>query len=1121
MLPDTVANLVKALHQHRLLEPGQWKEVATKLAGNYGEPKALARDLLQRGWLTPFQINLLFKGRGHELLLGSYVLLERLGEGGMGQVFKARQTKLGRIVALKVIRKERLTNPDAVRRFRREIESAAQLVHPNVVVAFDADQVEDTHFFAMEYVNGVDLAKRVKANGPLAVREACDLIRQAALGLQHAYERGLIHRDIKPANLLVTEQTNLLKVLDMGLARPNLESEDSAVSTLTQEGTVMGTPDYIAPEQARDAHKADIRSDLYSLGCTLYFLLTARVPFPGGTLTEKLLKHQMDTPTPLTELRPEVPPVVVDVVQCLMAKKPEDRLQTPGQLAEVLHEIVEGYAMLTAGQVSLRGTVRTGWVPASPTPTPMPGLEHTPVHLADPFADLGDTAIGSETPSKLKAAAREPAPVRVPLRTRLGNLAERTCGPLAQWLGLPPHKAWMLPAGAIVLLVLLLALLSLPRRLPSVERKGGDGKDPPEKKPLELPSPLDRLENSAIPEMERFTWMPPELVAVLGEHRGRHAGGLNHLALSPDGKTLASAGKDSKVCLWDTDTRRLRAVLTGHTAAVYATAFTPDGKMLLSAGADMMVRCWSLDGEPKEKSSVHRHTAAVKCLAVTPDGKTLISGGLDNLVILWDLSGVGPEMRSYIDDLEEPIQALGVCPPGKNLAVADGKTVRLYELAGGEPKLTATLKEPTGTVQALAFSEDGKTLAGGTQGSRLHFWDLGGAVPQERAKPLVTKGQVFGLHFYGNASLACASESPEITVYNLAKPKPGAGKKAITPGKSVLTALLTNEGRTLITGGQDATIRLWNIAGMAAEFGKTRLTGHPGASPALAFAPDGLLATAGGSFDQEIHLWSFSEPQPVFSGVLIPTSPVNVHALAFSRGGAYLAAGASNGLAVVWDMKNRKAERFALGGHTGTVVVAFAPDGKTLATGDSSKIRLFDLGDPKNPVVAEGHTAAITGLCYSPDGKRLASVSTDQTVVVWDLTIRPPRPKTYAGHTKAVACVQFSPDGQTLVSGGLDARARSWDQADGREYPDDRYSGHKAAVKSIAFSPDGNALATADDNGLLFVRDLHADRKKSYQFPAPISALAYAPDGRHLAVATANSAVYILRLSVFRGAAVA
>jgi serine/threonine protein kinase len=221
-----------------------------------------------------------------------------------------------------------------VRRFLREVQATAQLSHPNVIHAYDADAVNDTLFLVMEFVEGTDLAKLVKKQGPLPVAQACRYISQAARGLEHAYQRGLIHRDIKPHNLLLSRE-GFVKVLDLGLVRLREAAREPGCS-MTGSDCVMGTPDYIAPEQARDSHAADTRADLYSLGCTLYFLLSGRVPFPGGSLTEKLLRHNLDEPTPVEKLRPEVPAAVAAMVAKLMAKKPGDRYQTPTEAVAAL-----------------------------------------------------------------------------------------------------------------------------------------------------------------------------------------------------------------------------------------------------------------------------------------------------------------------------------------------------------------------------------------------------------------------------------------------------------------------------------------------------------------------------------------------------------------------------------------------------------------------------------------------------------------------------------------------------------------------------------------------------------------------------------------------------------------
>jgi len=378
---DTAVNLVDALRQIRLLEPEQLSELSRDLLPRFAEPRALAGELIRRGWLTPYQVNQLLQGRGSELLLGSYVLLERIGEGGMGQVFKAKNWKLGRLVALKLIRKERLASEDAVRRFHREIHAAAQLSHPHIIMAYDADEVNGTHFFAMEYAEGSDLAKLIKEQGPMPVAQACDCVRQAALGLQHAHERGMVHRDIKPHNLLLTKH-GVVKILDMGLARLRAGEEGEASAAMTQEGAVMGTPDYMAPEQAEESHTVDLRADLYSLGCTLYHLLTGTVPFPGGSLIQKLKKHQFEQPVPVEARRPDVPAAVAALVRKLMATRPEDRYQTPAELIRALEAL---------GSEDSR-TVASG-VPAGPAVTAM----HDTVNEALDFRPTDEAAQAMRT----------------------------------------------------------------------------------------------------------------------------------------------------------------------------------------------------------------------------------------------------------------------------------------------------------------------------------------------------------------------------------------------------------------------------------------------------------------------------------------------------------------------------------------------------------------------------------------------------------------------------------------------------------------------------------------------------------------------------------------------------
>lgn len=274
-----------------------------------------------------------------------YGIVGLIGRCGMGDVYKATHRKMERTVALKVINRGLVRKTEAVDRFHREVKAAAQLSHPNIVTAFDADQADDFHFMVMEYVDGVDLSQTVKDRGALPVAEACDYICQAATGLQHAHEQGMVHRDIKPHNLMVTDG-GTVKVLDFGLASlaPEAVSDADTVEArgdLTAAGAVMGTPDFISPEQAEDARSADIRSDIYCLGSTLYFLLSGRPPFHNGSVLTKLKSHATEEPVALESLRGDVPEELTSVVARMTAKNPDDRFQTPAEVAATLSQFVE------------------------------------------------------------------------------------------------------------------------------------------------------------------------------------------------------------------------------------------------------------------------------------------------------------------------------------------------------------------------------------------------------------------------------------------------------------------------------------------------------------------------------------------------------------------------------------------------------------------------------------------------------------------------------------------------------------------------------------------------------------------------------------------------------------
>lgn len=299
--------------------------------------KKLASCFVQEGLLTDWHVEKLLGGKYKGFFLGKYKLLGHIGTGGMSSVYLAEHTRMGDKRAIKVLPKSRVQDATYLARFQLEAKAIASLNHPNIVLAYDIDNEDDVHYIVMEYVDGIDLQQLVKRDGALNPIVAADMIAQAARGLEHAHESGVIHRDVKPANLLI-DQRGSVRLLDMGLALVSAGDDESL--TVANNENVLGTADYLAPEQALNSHKVDHRADIYGLGCTLYFLLTGKPPFSDGTLAQRIAKHQTEMPTPVRQIRPECPGEMEGVCIKMIQKDPKYRYQTAGDVAEALEKIV-------------------------------------------------------------------------------------------------------------------------------------------------------------------------------------------------------------------------------------------------------------------------------------------------------------------------------------------------------------------------------------------------------------------------------------------------------------------------------------------------------------------------------------------------------------------------------------------------------------------------------------------------------------------------------------------------------------------------------------------------------------------------------------------------------------
>ena len=327
--PQTIAEFLDLAQKSGVVEPGELEPFFEDLSpAELGAPPGpFAEELVKGGLLTYFHAEQLLLGKHRGFTIGKYRILERLGSGGMAFVYLCEHRMLGQRVAIKMLPTS-LQDPSLFKRFLREARAGALLQHPNIVRAHDLDEENRVHFLVMDFVDGVLLHDLVVKHGPLEIAQAAHYFKQVAAGLQCAHDAGLVHRDIKPGNLII-DRAGTVKILDLGLAKVFGEGE-----VLTTG--VLGTPDYVAPEQALDSHAVDARADIYGLGCTLYFALTGTAPFPEGTVAQKLLWHQNRPLLPVKSLRPEVPAELAAVVEKMTRKVPAERYQTATEAGEAL-----------------------------------------------------------------------------------------------------------------------------------------------------------------------------------------------------------------------------------------------------------------------------------------------------------------------------------------------------------------------------------------------------------------------------------------------------------------------------------------------------------------------------------------------------------------------------------------------------------------------------------------------------------------------------------------------------------------------------------------------------------------------------------------------------------------
>ncbi len=1115
--------LLDLLRQSNLLTPEQLAALAREPAADADDPQLLAKFLVQKRWLTRFQISQVLQGKAKALVLGAYRVLDCIGEGGMGNVFKAHHVPMNRTVALKLIRKEKLANPGAVRRFYQEAQTAAQLIHPNIVLAYDAGQLGARHFLAMEFVDGIDLARLVRKSGPLPVIQACDYIRQAALGLQHAYERGVVHRDIKPANLLVTAGSPaVVKILDMGLARLATANQTSGV---THDGAVLGTPDYLAPEQALDSKNADIRSDIYSLGCTFYFLLTGRPPYQGGSLTEILLKHQMEPLVPPEKVRSDVPPAVGVIVGKLLAKRPEDRFQTPAEAAASLEPFCRGDFSATAITAAVPDA-EADWQSLTQ------GDDEGMAALREAVA-TDRTAVATRTPSVERATKPLPPDRRYWLLVGLGG-------------GLPA-------LAGILLLVYLFTRPNRPKIPPEPTAPAPvfvEQKQPGHPDTTVTPAPprVDPPPVHIDPPPPRIVNVPPVDLGPLATGEIRRLGDgrtlLRACVVLPDGKR-ALAGFGSDLVLWDLTTGGVVRRYPSDRVVVRLIAVSRDGRIAATAGSDRTIRVWDVE-TGQEKQQLKGHTSEIRCLGLTPDGRLALSGGgtpvvrdgkvvqangrtvYDDLgVRVWD-TATGQELRRFMGH-ETMLHALVFTPDGRQaLSLPFDGRASLWDVETlaevPEFKLPRTL------AASVAIAPDGKRALIGNFDRSLVLVDLPTGNEVRRITGLETPVNAVAFLPGGKQAVTGSGinmSRDNITSYpdcvvRLWDLEAGRALGQFTGHKQPVRAVaVTPLGDQVLSCADDNTLRLWDLARIPAAANMpspippkpappvtTRgpFEGHKLPVTSVAWSRDGKRIVTG-SRDKTVRLWDAETGKELH---VFPGPVDEIRSVAFSRDNKKIVACEKTGYIFLWD-----ADTFAglgtlsVGRDVALTSVAFSYDSKQviyseIRDGRGSVHGWSPAGGTSIPSV--NAPVGITCAILTEDGAAMIYGCDDGSLRIRDMMARRDLPPTKP-HQHPVTCLALSPKGASFLSGSGTAATAAGKPAPAKNALSlstltagfvRSFSGHTDQVMSVVFLPDGKrALSGSKDKTVRLWEVGSGNQLRKFEgHEGPVLGVAVSPDGK-------------------------
>jgi WD40 repeat protein/serine/threonine protein kinase len=1076
---------------------------------------------------------------------GSYELLAEVARGGMGIVYKARQTQINRVVALKVMAAGQFAAPDFVKRFRTEAEAVAQLDHPNIVPIYEVGENEGQPFFSMKFVEGGSLASRVaNSNAPIANERAAEILVALARAVHYAHQRGILHRDIKPANVLLDAEDKPL-LTDFGLAK--LVEKDS---TLTHTMAILGTPSYMSPEQARgEAKQLTIAVDVYGLGAILYELLTGQPPFGAGTTMETVRQVLDKEPRRPSLLKPGLDRDLETICLKCLEKNPTQRYGSAETLADDLERWLHHEPILARPATTIERASKL--------------VRRHPVGAAFSAAIciiiVASVVMLARANLRIRTAQRHEATLRHEAERKTEEGRQRLVR-----LNVSSGNRLVEEGDYFK------ALLSFTEAL--------------------------RLENNdaAREEVHRRRYgavlrQSPQLAQIWF-----HDALVLTAEFSPRGDRVVSTGVSRDARIWDVTTGDAATPPLHHLADVTEAKFTPDGKRVATLDASGRFQLWDaamgeLLGPPGETNA----RVELGTIEFSADGKWMAVPTARG-VQLFDAAG---ETRGPLLASPKGADFARFSPSGDQLAAMQGREVTLWTLTAGnwESKI---FKHPSNPRQ-LSFSRDGAILATTTL-RQVFTWDVASGKLSQPA--MESSGDLFDCRFSADGRwMVTASWDGAIRLFDAHSLRPvrdsmrhraGVARAVFSPdsrflataswdhtarvwdplrgeaatpslphGGYVLAVNFSSDGKQLVTGSQDQTVRLWNLRTNSgarltlrhertvsfvqySRDGQRLLTcshdGRANVSDARtgrlllalprqsqgiihgSFSPDGkLIATACTDGGARVHNATTGEP---VGSTMQHSNPLTF--LSFSPDGQRIVVASKDGTACVWNVANGKAITPMLR-HTGDVVQAtFSPDGRHVLTASKDQTaRIWD-AETGAPVVTIQHVGEVQQAEFSPDGKRIVTACTDRTQLaraaqMWDAAtgkaIGAEMP-----HLDGVMCAQFSPNGRFIATGGEDRVAVVWDGASGKRLTSPM---HQASyITRCEFSPDSRLLLTLSGMGSdsFEARVWESETGEAVtpllKHSAGPSSCAWSPDGREIAIGTSDGTVSLWDVSPVQGA---